>query len=98
VSGQVLDSERFAGPEPGTFDVPGDMKLTDFNLLTGFAVSDPRMTTVGGLIYRRLDRLPREGDRVAVEGIGFTVIAMEEHRIARVRTGRGVEAPEPETD
>jgi CBS domain containing-hemolysin-like protein len=98
VTGAHLDPERFAGPDPGTFDVPGDMKLTDFNLLTGFNVDDPRMTTVGGLVYRHLDRVPDVDDRVSIEGIGFTVLEMDELRIARVRAGRGVEVDREEDD
>ena len=89
VSGRNLPSERYAGPETGTFDVPGEMRLNEFNLLTNFNVDDPRMTTVGGLVYRHLDRLPAVGDQVTIEGIGFTVLEMNEHRIARVRAGRG---------
>lgn len=98
VTGAHLDPERFAGPGPGTFDVPGDMKLADFNLLTGFNVDDPRMTTVGGLVYRHLDRVPDVDDRVSIEGIGFTVLEMDDLRIARVRAGRGVEVDREEAE
>ena len=89
VSGIAIPAESYAGPEVGTFDVPGEMKLTDFNLLTNFNVSDPRMTTVGGLVYRHLDRMPSVGDGTIIEGIGFSVLKMDEHRIAQVRAGRG---------
>ena len=89
VSGVAMSPDLYAGPETGWYDVPGDMKITDFNLLTNFNVTDPRMTTVGGLVYRHLDRLPTAGDTVSVEGISFAVLEMDEHRIARVRTGRG---------
>ncbi len=89
VSGETTEAGHYAGPDLGTFDVPGDMRLTEFNLLTNFNVSDPRMTTVGGLVYRHIDRMPAAGDRVSVEGIGFTVLEMDEHRIARVRAVRG---------
>jgi hypothetical protein len=65
------------------------MKLTDFNNLTNFGIEDPRMTTIGGVAFRHLDRLPRVGDSIAVEGIIITVLEMDEHRIARVRVSRG---------
>lgn len=89
VSGHALPVDRYAGPEAGTFDVPGEMNLNDLNQLTNFNVSDPRMTTVAGLVYRHLDRAPLVGDRVLIEGIGFEVLEMDEHRIARVRCGGG---------
>jgi CBS domain containing-hemolysin-like protein len=88
VSGVVVDAGEFAGPRSGTFDVPGEMKLTDFHHLTGFNLTDSRMTTVGGLVYRHLDRLPAEGDSVVADGVGLLVLEMAEHRIVRVRAGR----------
>lgn len=70
--------------EAGTYTVPGEMKLIDFNKLTNSAVSDSRMTTVAGIVLRALDRLPRVGDTVTVDGIVLTVEEMEDNRIARV--------------
>jgi len=62
------------------------------------------MTTIGGVAFRHLDRLPRVGDQVTVEGITITILEMDEHRIDRVRVSRGEGAEEaamgeqPETD
>ena len=47
------------------------------------------MTTIGGVAFRHLDRLPRVGDRISIEDISITVLEMDEHRIARVRASRG---------
>jgi CBS domain containing-hemolysin-like protein len=60
VTGQELYQER----DKNDYEVPGEMKLTDFNDLTNFGVEDPRMTTIGGVVFRYLDRLPVVGDRV----------------------------------
>jgi len=84
VPGQELYQER----DENVYEIPGDMKLTDFNTLTNFGIEDPRMTTIGGVAFRHLDRLPRVGDRVIVEGIGITVQEMDAHRIANVRVSR----------
>ena len=89
VCGASAAPESYAGPEPGSFDVPGEMKLSTFDDLTNFGIGDPRMTTVGGVVFRHLDRLPLVGDSDTVEGIGFTVLEMEEHRIVRLRAARG---------
>ena len=51
------------------YEVPGDMKLNDFDNLTNFGIEDPRMTTVAGFAFRLLDRLPREGDKVEFEDL-----------------------------
>jgi putative hemolysin len=91
VAGEHLYEER----DENHYIVPGDMKLSDFNNLTHFGIEDPRMTTVGGVLYRHLDRLPAIGDTVRLEGITMTVHALEGHRIARVEVMRGSRSAEP---
>ncbi len=89
VSGEVSGQELYHERDENDYEVPGDMKLNDFNNLTNFGIEDPRMTTIGGVAFRHLDRLPRPGDKVTVEGIMITVLEMDEHRITRVRASRG---------
>ena len=80
-----------------TYELPGDMKLIDFKRLTGLALEDSRMTTVGGVILRQLDRLPGVGDRVSLEGLLLEVLEMDGNRVARTRVSRdeqtGSDAP-----
>ena len=90
ISGEVHGAEHYQERDENYYEVPGDMKLTDFNNLTNFGIEDPRMTTIGGVAFRHLDRLPCVGDQVTVEGIVMTVLEMEAHRIERVRVARGV--------
>lgn len=71
--------------ETDAYEVPGDMKLVDLNKLISMPVEDPRMTTIGGVIFRYLDRLPQVGDVVPLGDMRFTVIEMTTHRIDRVR-------------
>lgn len=73
------------------YEVPGDMKLNDFDNLANFGIEDPRMTTIGGVAFRLLDRLPREGDKVQMDDILIQVLEMDAHRIVRVRVGQGVD-------
>jgi CBS domain containing-hemolysin-like protein len=76
------------------YEVPGDMKLNDFNNLTNFGIEDPRMTTIAGFAFRLLDRLPREGDHVESEDILIQILEMDDHRISRVRVAKGVDEEE----
>ncbi len=100
-AGDVTGQEYYQERDENVYEVDGDMKLTDFNNLTNFGIEDPRMTTIGGVAFRHLDRLPRVGDTVNVEGIRLTVLEMDSHRIAKVRVARGdwtdeeALAPEP---
>ena len=89
LSGEVKGQELYRERDENLYEVPGEMKLTDFNVLTNFGIWDPRMTTIGGVAFRMLDRLPKEGDRVTVEGFCIKILEMEGQRIARVRVSRG---------
>jgi CBS domain containing-hemolysin-like protein len=89
VVGTVHGSELYHERDENLYEVPGEMKLTDFNNLTHFGLDDPRMTTIGGVAFRHLDRLPREGDSVVVEGVTITILEMDGHRIAKVRVSVG---------
>ena len=92
--GSKATAGLYAEKDYNIYEVPGDMKLNDFNNLTNFGIEDPRMTTVGGYAFRLLDRLPREGDRVGSEDILIQIIEMDDHRIARVRVAKGMDEDE----
>ena len=92
ISGEIRGQELYQERDENVYEVPGEMKLTDFNNLTNFGIDDPRMTTIGGVAFRHLDRLPAVGDEVTVEGIVITVLEMDVHRIARVGVARGAPA------
>jgi CBS domain containing-hemolysin-like protein len=84
-SGEEPLSDMFTEPVPGVFEVDGSLKLTDFNTITNFGLIDSRMTTISGVLLRHLDRLPSVGDEVVVEGVRLQVLAVEGHRITRLR-------------
>ena len=94
-AGAVAGEELYEAHEADVFEVAGDMKLSVFNALTNFRIHDPRMTTIGGVVLRYLDRLPEVGDQVTVEGVLLEVLAMEDLRIERIRASRGVALDEP---
>jgi CBS domain containing-hemolysin-like protein len=76
------------------YEVAGGMKLMTFNDLTNFSINDPRMTTIGGVMLRSLDRLPQVGDEITIEGVVLTVLEMKGHRIAKLRASKGGSAEE----
>lgn len=89
LSGEVKGAGLYADRDEDVYEVPGDMKLVDFNNLTNFEIHDPRMTTIGGVAFRHLDRLPEAGDEVNVEGHVLTVLEVDEQRVMRLRVSRG---------
>jgi putative hemolysin len=90
IIGQIKGSELYQHNDENEYELPGDMKLTDFNNLTNFGIDDPRMTTIGGVLFRHLDRLPQVGDQaISPEGVVIRVLEMEAHRIVRVHVSVG---------
>lgn len=96
LSGEVSGEALYTEKDQDVYEVPGDMRLVDFNHLTNFQIEDPRMTTIGGVAFRHLDRLPAVGDEVMVEGVRLTVLEMDAQRIARLQVARS-DAATPET-
>lgn len=96
VSGKAVGDELYQEQDENTYIIPGDMKLNFFDDLTNFGIDDPRMTTIGGVAFRHLDRLPKVGDKVTVEGINITILEMDAHRIAKVQVSPAVGLPEEE--
>lgn len=96
LAARISEEESAEQLEPNMYEVAGDMKLERFNRITNFGISDPRMTTIAGVAFRHLDRLPEVGDQVTVNGITLTVLKMDAHRIARLRVARVVEETEEE--
>ncbi|WP_353571705.1 hemolysin family protein [Candidatus Albibeggiatoa sp. nov. BB20] len=96
ITGEAKGQEYYQEEDNNVYEVPGEMKLNDFNNLTRFGIEDPRMTTVGGVIFRHLDRLPKQNDKVVIEDLVFTVLKMDGHRIARVHAAKKGLYQEPE--
>jgi len=89
LSGEAAGGELYTDRDQDVWEVPGDMRLVDFNDLTNFGIEDPRMTTIGGVAFRHLDRVPEAGDEVNVEGYTLNVLEVDEQRITRLRVSRG---------
>ncbi len=94
ISEGIAGQEFYQEQDENVYEVPGEMKLTDFDDLTNFGIEDPRMTTIGGVVFRYLDRLPQVDDRVEMDGFVATVLEMDGHRMARVRVAKGTAGEE----
>src|SRR6185437_8992601 len=80
---------------PGGFEISGLLRPDEVAAATGHPLpSSGVYETVGGLVMHALGRLPREGDRVAVDGVALTVLAMADRRVDRVLLTPPAE-PEP---
>jgi CBS domain containing-hemolysin-like protein len=64
---------------------PGAATLEEVNERCGLALHSDAYTTLGGLLFGTLGRLPQIGDVVQVQGGSFEVTAMEGRRVAEAR-------------
>ena len=72
----------------------GRLPLDDLSASTGHDFSSDEVTTVGGLVYARLGRVPRAGESFLLEGFRVIVERVVRRRVMRVyferlRPGRG---------
>ena len=61
------------------------MEIRETNERLGLELDDSWYTTLGGLLFGALGRLPRPGDRVTLKGATFEIIEMRGRRVGRVR-------------
>src|SRR5437867_6797444 len=86
---------------PGTSAVPilpGSTEIADVNRALKLHLDDADFTTIGGLLFGRLGRLPKVGDRVKLQGATFEILEMDGRRVGRVRVWPATaQVPEPST-
>ena len=90
IVGQIYDEydrpETAAAPATGAAPVlAGGTEIRDVNEGFGLELDDTDYTTIGGLVFGALGRLPKVGDTVDVKGARFEVIEMEGRRVGKVR-------------
>jgi len=100
IVGQIYDEYDRAEPgvRPSTVGptpiIPGAMEVSDVNRVYGLKIDDTDYTTIGGVVFGTLGRLPKTGDRVELSGATFEVVEMEGRRVGKVRVTRPAAAPE----
>ncbi len=69
----------------GSYEVPGRIKVLDFNRDTGWQVPAEKGDTIGGLFFNTLGRAPRSGEWFEIPGYRLECIDVSGSRITRVR-------------
>ena len=76
--------------------LPGSTEVGDVNRMLKLHLDDAGYTTIGGLLFGRLGRLPKVGDRVNLESATFEILEMDGRRVGRVRVWPATtHVPEP---
>ena len=69
----------------GALLVDGRMPISDFNAEYATAFDDTDYTTIGGLLFGQLGRLPQPGDRVSINELVFEIEEMDGRRVKSIR-------------
>jgi CBS domain containing-hemolysin-like protein len=69
----------------GTPLIAGGTEIREVNRLFRLDLDDADYTTIGGLLFGTLGRLPTVGDRVTVSGAAFEIVEMDGRRVGKVR-------------
>jgi putative hemolysin len=69
----------------GTYEADGLLHRSDVTEQTGITLPEGSFDTLGGFVLQELGRTPAVGDTVEDIGHRFTVVAVDGHRVARVR-------------
>src|SRR3989449_2216817 len=93
IVGQIYDEYDRPEPRPGPIGagaagapvLPGSTPIDEVNQAYGLGLDDADYSTLGGLLFGTLGRLPRVGDRVSVPGALFEIVAMDGRRVGAVR-------------
>jgi putative hemolysin len=99
IVGQIYDEyDRPEAAPPTTTEagelIPGATEIRDVNERHGLMLDDADYTTLGGLLFGELGRLPKVGDAVSVLGMGggagavFEIVEMNGRRVGKVRLVR----------
>jgi putative hemolysin len=65
--------------------VPGDLSLMECTELFGQRLHATKITTIGGLVYANLHRIPKIGDYIHLRNLQLTVESMHGRRVGDVR-------------
>jgi CBS domain containing-hemolysin-like protein len=89
IVGEIRDEHDVATPpaiqqDGDRYWVDGRVSLDSLSEALGRAFSHPEVSTVGGLIYTVLGRVPRPGEELTLDGFRVVVERVERRRVARV--------------
>jgi CBS domain containing-hemolysin-like protein len=97
IVGEIEDEHDRSSPPVkatnGVIVVEGRTAIEDVNeaLSTSLPVEED-FETVGGLVFHRMGKVPRVGDRVSLDGVTLTVTEADERTVKRLRVELGADA------
>ena len=82
------ETPAFVEEGPGVFKIDGLASVDELRERLKIDLPDAHFDTVGGLVFGRLGRVAKVGDRVEIDGFRFEVTVVDGRRVAQVRATR----------
>lgn len=100
IMGELADEhevgvKRIRSLGEGTYIVDALTDIDDLNEELKLDLPKLRYDTLGGLVMRRLGRIPREGERFEIGGVTFEVIEVHPFGVKSVMLSMGPQEPDP---
>lgn len=86
-------SASLLGEDEALFD--GQVTLDDVNEMLGVNLEGVGFETIGGYVMAHLGRMPRAGDRLAVDDLYFEILSITGRRIRKLRVKKRAPNPPP---
>lgn len=88
---------------PGRYRVKALTELADFNAALGTHLASGDFDTVGGLVLNRFGRMPKRGERIALDNLQFQVLRADSRRlhsllVEKVSSEHASNPPTPDKD
>ena len=81
-------ADNIRADHKGGYRVKASTEIEDFNAAFGTTYSDDEYDTVGGLLIRKLGRLPKRNEILTLEGLRFQVLRADSRRVHSVHVER----------
>ncbi|MDH3355577.1 MAG: magnesium/cobalt efflux protein, partial [Chromatiales bacterium] len=89
------DEDDIVAMGSGIFSVRALTPVDDFNEHFDSHFSDEEFVTIGGVVMNSFGRMPKEGDKIELERLQFTITAANTRRIYQIQVEK-VESPQQE--
>jgi len=91
IVGQIYDEYDRSEPTPAGAGsvIAGSTPVSDVSESYGLTLDPGDYTTIGGLVFGALGRLPKVGDQVRLPGVTFEIVSMEGRRVGQLRVQPG---------
>ena len=77
----------------GHFRVKATTEIGDFNKAFGTSYDDESVDTIGGLLLRRLGRVPKRGEQIMLDNLQFRVLRADSRRLHLLEVAKKAASP-----